>query len=52
MSFNCNTTDVTSGAGAAYPFGGPEFISVLLWGSRCSILSFLFSTLLTFFSHC
>ena len=36
-----NTTDVTSGAGPAYPSGAPEFATVFSWGSCCSIFSFI-----------
>ena len=39
----------------AYPFGGPEFTPVFLWGSYCSIFSLLCSVLyivVCSFAHC
>jgi len=41
VSFNSNTTRVTSGAGTAYTSGAPGFTVVFLWGSCCSIFSFM-----------
>jgi len=40
VSFNCNTTGVTSGAGTAKHFEAPQFIPGFKWGSCCSIFSF------------
>jgi len=40
-----NTMCATRGAGSAYPSGAPEFISIFLWGSCCSIFSLLCSVL-------
>jgi hypothetical protein len=37
-----NTTDATSGAGTAYPYGAPEFTTGFWWGSCYSIFSFMY----------
>ena len=41
VSFNGNTTDITRGAGTAYPSGAHEFIPGFQWGSCSSIFIFL-----------
>ena len=38
MSFNSNTTGVTTGAGTAIPSRAPEFTPGFQWGSCCSIV--------------
>jgi len=45
VSFNSNTKGNNSGAGNAYPSGTPEITPGFLWGSCCSIASFLCSVL-------
>ena len=40
-----NMTGMTSRAGTAYPAGAPELIRNVLWGTCCSIFSFLYSIL-------
>ena len=43
--FNSNTRGVSCGTGTAYPSRAPEFTPGFLWGSCCSIFSFLCNVL-------
>ena len=52
MSFNSNTTGVTSEAGIANPSGTPKFTLGFYWGSCCPICSFLCSGLVHCLSFC
>jgi hypothetical protein len=40
LSFNRNTTDISSGAGTDYPFGTPEFNRCILWAPVAQSLVF------------
>jgi hypothetical protein len=40
-----NTTDATCGTGTDHPSGVPDFTLGFMWGSCCSIFSFLYSIL-------
>jgi hypothetical protein len=41
VSFKTNMMGTTNGSGTAYPSVTPEFTPGFMWGSCCSIFSFL-----------